>query len=107
MVKIPILQAMAWLEKYEADAVARWRKLKELLELQTRVAEQRDAPVQPEQNGASLQLVATYDNDGGGIDIDVLREMLKGKHGWLMAKPYANGQMQLFMEPHSKRSGGG
>jgi len=56
-----------------------------------------------EQNGAS-ELVCTFDNDGGGVDIDVLKKMLRGKHGWLTAKPFANGSMQLSMMPHSKRS---
>jgi hypothetical protein len=64
------------------------------------------APVHAEQNGAS-EIVCTFDNDGGGLDIDVLKKMLKGKHGWLTAKPYANGQMQFSMTPHSNRSAGG
>jgi len=64
------------------------------------------APVRAEQNGAS-ELVCTFDNDGGGIDVDVLKKMLKGKHGFLVAKPYANGQVQFSMTPHSTRSAGG
>ena len=52
MVKITILQAMAWLEKYIADPVARWDSLKELLiEQDTRAATLR-TPVHAEQNVA-------------------------------------------------------
>jgi len=74
--------------------------------LPDRAAELLRAPVRAEQNGAT-EIVCTFDNDGGGVDIDVLKKMLKGKHGWLTAKNYANGQMQLFMTPHSNRSAGG
>ena len=71
-----------------------------------RDAQQRNAPDQPEQNGASL--LATWDNGkDGGMDADELKKRLRGKTGWLTIRDFANGQAQLFLAPHSKRSGGG
>lgn len=57
MVKIPILQAMAWIERYETDAVARWEKLKELLvEQDTRSPTLRAPVLSPAQFGVNLAI---------------------------------------------------
>jgi predicted RNA-binding Zn-ribbon protein involved in translation (DUF1610 family) len=68
----------------------------------TRAAELQRAVDHAKQNGASL--LATWDNsEDGGMDADDLKKLLRGKHGWLTVKTFANKQAQLFIAPHSER----
>src|SRR3990167_11047076 len=51
---VSIRDLIAYIDELDLDYEAKWKHLKDIAERQDRVAEQRNAPVQSEQNGAEM-----------------------------------------------------